>query len=102
MFALLEQVLLGRVPCESPAIVAVVCARVAGVLLFFCLLWILLKAPVSAEESPDSHSGTLSRLDRADLVELIGNVMRREIASHSSGAAGASHSGGEFRDGAPG
>ena len=32
-------------------------------------------APVSAKELSDSHPGTLSRLDRADLVELIGNVM---------------------------
>ena len=57
--------------------------------------------PVPAGESPDSHPGTSPRLDRADLVELIGDVVRREIASHSSGTAGASHSGGESRDGVP-
>ena len=57
--------------------------------------------PVPAEESPGNHLGTSSRLDRPNLEELIRNVLHREIASHSSGVAGASHSGGEFRDGYP-
>ena len=57
--------------------------------------------PVPGEESPDSHPGTLSRLDRADLVELIRKVVPREIASHLPGMAGASHGGVEFRDGIP-
>ena len=101
MFAPLEQVWPGRVLYESSAIVATVCARVTGKLLFLLPTMDPPTVPVPAEKSPDSHPGTLSRLDRADLVELIGNIVRLEIASHSSGTTGASHSGGEFRDGVP-
>ena len=78
--------------------VAAVGAPVAGVSLYSLPTMDPSTAPVSPEESPDSHPRTSSRLDRADLVELIGNIVRGEITSHSSCAAGVSHCGGEFRD----
>ena len=39
--------------------------------------------PVPAKELPDSHPGTSSQLDRANLVKLIRNVVCQEIASHA-------------------
>ena len=96
MFAPLKQVWPVQVPWESLAIVAAVCACVTGVLLF---AMDLPTVPVPGKELPDSHPRTSSQLDRADLVELIGNIVHREISSYSLGMAGAFHSGGEFGDG---
>ena len=52
---------------------------------------------VSVERQSDDHSGSATHTDKAELEELIRNVVHRVISSHLPGASGISASSGELK-----
>ena len=68
---------------ENPVWGLRVPAVIAATSIFFLLFRMDLKNnATSREKSSDCCPETSVHLDRADLEELIGSVVRREIASH--------------------